>query len=430
MPLLAPARYKGAYGGRGSGKSHFFAEKLLEDSLAEPGDSGGEGLRSVCIREIQKDLAQSAKLLIDTKLKALGLGEAQGFKSFRDVITTPGDGIIIFKGMNDYSADSIKSLEGFKRGWWEEAHTATAHSLMLYRPTLRAEGAERWFSWNPRRKTDPVDLLFRGAEVPTGAVSVESNWRNNPFWTQELDQERLDFQRTNPDQYQHVWEGDYVTVIEGAYYAMALTKAKEEGRICRLTPDPILTTRLFFDIGGTGAKADAVAIWVAQFVGKEIRCLNYYEAVGQPLATHIAWMRENDYTPKHAQVWLPHDGETQDKVHAVSYASALRDAGYDVTVVPNQGRGAAKARIEAGRRHFPAIWFDADKTQGGIDALGWYHERKDENRSIGLGPEHDWSSHAADAFGMMCVVTERIQNESRRVVTDPYKGFNEGVWAG
>jgi phage terminase large subunit len=428
VPLLEPARYKGAYGGRGSGKSHFFAEKLLEDSLAEPGDYG-EGLRSVCIREVQKDLAQSAKLLIESKLKTLKLGEAQGFKVFRDVIETPGDGLIIFKGMNDYSADSIKSLENFKRGWWEEAHTATSHSLMLYRPTLRAEGAERWFSWNPRRKTDPVDVLFRGAEVPTGAVSVEANWKQNPFWNSELEQERLDFQRTNPDQYQHVWEGDYVTVIEGAYFAHALTKAREEGRIGRVVADPLLMTRLFFDIGGTGARADAVSIWAAQFVGREVRVLNYYEAVGQPLATHLAWMREQDYSPKHAQVWLPHDGDTQDKVHAVSYASAFRDAGYDVTVVPNQGRGAAKARIEAARRHFPAIWFNEETTVGGVDALGWYHEKRDDARSIGLGPEHDWSSHAADAFGMMCVVTERIQNE-RRKVTDPYKGFSEGAWAG
>ena len=204
IPLLPPARYKGAYGGRGSGKSHFFAEKLIEDSMAEPGDFG-EGLRSVCIREVQKDLAQSAKQLLEMKLKAFKLGEAQGFKVFRELISTPGDGIIIFKGMNDYTAESIKSLEGFKRGWWEEAHTATAHSVQLYRPTLRAEGAERWFSWNPRRKLDPVDLLFRGPEVPTGSVSVEANWRDNTFFTDELEQERLDCLRINPDQYGHIW---------------------------------------------------------------------------------------------------------------------------------------------------------------------------------------------------------------------------------
>jgi phage terminase large subunit len=117
-------------------------------------------------------------------------------------------------------------------------------------------------------------------------------------------------------------------------------------------------------------------------------------------------MRQEGYTPDRAQIWLPHDGSTQDKVYDVSYESALKDAGYEVTVVPNQGKGAAKARIEAGRRMFPAIWFNEAKTQPGMDALGWYHEKKDEARNIGLGPDHDWASHGADSFGMMCVVYE------------------------
>jgi phage terminase large subunit len=410
-PLLAPARYKGAWGGRGSGKSHFFGGLLIEDCLAEPGNSG-EGMRAVCIREVQKDLAQSSKLLIESKLKAHGIGEADGFKVFRDVISTPGDGLIIFKGMNDYSADSIKSLEGFKRAWWEEAQTATLHSLNLLRPTLRAEGAERWFSWNPRRKTDPVDQMLRGAEQPTGAIVVKANWRNNPWLTSDLQQERKDCLRQQPEQYDHIWEGGYVSLLEGAYYAKALNEARRANRIGRVSADPLMTYRLFFDIGGTGARADAVAIWVAQFIGKEIRALDYYEAVGQPLATHLNWMRERGYLPKRAQVWLPHDGETHDKVYDVSYESAIKAAGYDVTVVPNQGKGAAKARIEQGRRYFPSIWFNEDTTQPGLDALGWYHERKDEARLIGLGPEHDWSSHGADAFGLMCLCAERIFNES------------------
>jgi len=406
-PLLAPARYKGAHGGRGSGKSHFFAGLLIEDCLAEPGNSAGEGMRAVCLRELQKDLAQSSKLLIETKLKDHGIGEADGFYIWKDRIETPGDGLIIFKGMNDYNADSIKSLEGFKRGWWEEAHTATLHSLNLYRPTLRADGAERWFSWNPRKKSDPIESLF-GTDMPTGAVLVRANWRDNPFWTAELELERQDCLRQQPEQYDHIWEGGYVRVLEGAYYAKALNDARLAGRIGKVAPDPLLTYRLFFDIGGTGARADAVAIWAIQFVGREIRALDYYEAVGQPLATHLEWMRERGYTKGKAQVWLPHDGEQGDKVYAVSYESAFQAAGYDVTVVPNQGRGAAKQRIEAGRRQFPAIWFNEATTHAGLDALGWYHERKDDKRGIGLGPQHDWSSHGSDAFGLMAVCAESI----------------------
>ena len=419
VPLLEPSRYKGAHGGRGSGKSHFFADQLIDDSVTEPGKSG-EGLRSICIREVQKDLAQSAKLLIETKLDSFNLGEAQGFKIFRDVIQTPKDGMIIFKGMNDYTRDSIKSLEGFKRAWWEEAHTATAGSLSMLRPTIRAENSELWFSWNPRREIDPIDIMLRGEEKPTGSIVVEANWRDNPWFTKELEQERTDTMRMEPDQYDHIWEGAYVKIVAGAYFASDLTKARSEQRIGKVSADPLMTTRVFCDIGGTGAKADAFTMWVAQFIGREIRVLDYYEAVGQPLATHLAWLRSKGYDD--AQIWLPHDGTTNDKVYDVSYESALTDAGYKVTVVPNQGKGAAKARIESCRRTFPSVWFNETSCQGGLDALGWYHERKDENRNIGLGPEHDWASHGADAYGLMSIVYEESITESA-VISDPYSGF-------
>jgi phage terminase large subunit len=144
-------------------------------------------------------------------------------------------------------------------------------------------------------------------------------------------------------------------------------------------------------------------MWVAQFIGLEIRVLNYYEVQGQPLDSHLNWLRSNGYTPDKAQIWLPHDGKTNDRVYDVSYESALTQAGYQVTVIPNQGKGAAMARVEEVRRLFPSIWIDKTKCAGGIDALGWYHEKKDEVRNIGLGPEHDWASHGADAFGLMCV---------------------------
>ena len=400
VPLLEPSRYKGAWGGRGSGKSHFFAECLLEDSRRE------RGLLSVCIREVQKSLKDSAKRLIETKMQTLGLGEADGFKVFNDVIQTPGDGIITFQGMQDHTAESIKSLEGFKRAWVEEAQTLSATSLRLLRPTIRADDSELWFSWNPRRKTDPVDVMLRQGQLPTGSTVVRANWSDNPWFPAVLEQERQDCLRDTPDEYEHIWEGGYAQITQGAYYAASLAKAREQGRISRVAEDPLMTVRVFCDIGGTGAKADAFAMWAAQFIGKEIRVLNYYETQGQPIASHLTWLRSQGYTPDRAQIWLPHDGATNDRVYDVSYESAFKDAGYTVTVIPNQGKGAAAARIEEGRRRFPSMWFDEDKCDGGLEALGWYHEKKDEHRNIGLGPEHDWASHGADAFGLMCVAYE------------------------
>ncbi|MCA6270690.1 PBSX family phage terminase large subunit [Phenylobacterium sp.] len=406
QPLLAPSRYKGAWGGRGSGKSHFFAGLALDRCVESP------GLRILCVREVQKSLRDSAKRLIEDQIAKFNV---RGFEVLDKFIRTPGGGQIDFVGMQDHTAESIKSLEGYDVAWVEEARSLSPTSLRLLRPTIRKPGSELWFSWNPKHKTDPVDALLRGPELPPDAVVVQANWSDNPWFPDELEAERqFDFINA-PDQYGHVWNGEYAQVTDGAYYAKSLTQAKAEGRIGNVAADPLMTFRAFWDIGGTGAKADACAIWVCQFIGREIRVLDYYEAQGQPLAAHVNWLREKGYGQ--ALCVLPHDGAQNDKVHAVSYESALREAGFSVDVVPNQGRGAASQRIEAVRRLMPAIWFNALTTEGGREALGHYHEKRDEARGIGLGPEHDWSSHGADAFGLMAVAYEApVERKPSRTV--------------
>ncbi len=113
---MTSARYKGLYGGRGSGKSHFFGELLVETCQAE------RGTLAVCIREAQRTLAQSSKRLIERKIVALGLGH--GFKLFSDKIETPGDGLIIFRGMKDYGTIAIRDANGFSH---EILHTHARH---------------------------------------------------------------------------------------------------------------------------------------------------------------------------------------------------------------------------------------------------------------------------------------------------------------
>lgn len=397
-PLLQPSRYKGAWGGRGSGKSHFFAELLIERALMD------RGFRGLCFREVQKSLKESSKRLIEIKLAQFGLGEAEGFKIFREQIKTPGDGAIMFQGLQDHTAESIKSLEGIDVALGEETQSISERSLSLLRPTIRKEGSELWMPWNPRRKLDPVDMLLRGDNHPTDAIVVRANWSDNLLFPAVLEQERIDCIRQNPDQYGHIWEGDYVTINTGAYYAKHLTDARAQGRIgSSVARDPLMTIRAFWDIGGTGKKSDACAIWIGQFIGTQIRFLDYYEAQGQELSVHVNWLRSNGYGSSLCH--LPHDGRQNDKVYDVSYESALQAAGFNVDVVNNQGAGAALERVEAARRLFPSMHFDT-KTHGGVDAIGWYHEKRDEARNLGLGPDHDWSSHGADAFGLAAVVYE------------------------
>lgn len=400
IPVFAgEAMYRGAYGGRGSAKTRSFAKMAAVWGLR----FARENLPGVivCGREFMNSLAESSL----AEVKAAIASEpwlAATYDVGETYVRTKDKRIeFAFIGLR-HNLDSIKSKSRIRLMWVDEAEPVSETAWSKAIPTVREEGSEIWVTWNPERKKSATHKRFR-EDPPMGSKIVELNWRDNPWFPDMLNRTRLDDKAKRPDQYEHVWEGDFITVVDGAYFAKSLTEAKS--RITRVARDPLMSIKAFWDIGGTGAKADACAIWIAQFVGKEIRVLDYYEAVGQPLATHVQWLRDGGWGKAHC--FLPHDGATNDKVYDVSYESALREAQFEVTVVPNQGKGAAKMRIEAARRLFPSIWFNKDTTEAGRDALGWYHEKRSEDdRNIGLGPEHDWSSHGADAFGLMCVAYE------------------------
>lgn len=211
VPLLQPARYKAAFGGRASGKSHTFAENLVEAMVMDA------NLRVVCIREIQKSLKFSAKQLIEDKIKAFGVEHLFDCQSV-EIKRIGGDGVCIFQGMQDHTADSIKSLEGFRIAWIEEAQSLSAKSLKLLRPTMRAPGAEIWATWNPDQPDDPIDAFFR-KDPPPGAIVLNVNWQDNPFFPEEMRAELEYDRRGDPDGYAHIWEGAYNTRSDAQIFA-------------------------------------------------------------------------------------------------------------------------------------------------------------------------------------------------------------------
>jgi phage terminase large subunit len=208
-PLLAPARYKGAFGGRGGAKSHFFAELWLEENISQK-------LDYVCIREVQKSLEFSVKRLLERKIEAFNAGAYFDVQDKK--ITARRGGLTIFQGMQDHTAESIKSLEDFDRAWAEEAQSLSQRSLDLLRPTLRKPGSELWFSWNPKRKTDPVDVLLRAEKLPPGAVVVRTSYKDNRWLPEELQRELEYDKARDPDKYAHVWLGEYETNSEARVF--------------------------------------------------------------------------------------------------------------------------------------------------------------------------------------------------------------------
>lgn len=206
-PLLDDgARYLGAYGGRGSGKSQFFAGLAVERSIAAPTDI-------VCLRQVQRSLKFSVKREIENAIARHNAGyyfEVQD----RQVISRPvtgGQGVMIFEGLQDHTADSIKSLSNFDVALLDEGQAVKRHAWSILRPTLRKPGSQLWCGWNPQDPEDPVDEFFRGKVKHPRAVCVEANWRDNPWFPAELEEERQHDERAlSPEAYAWVWDGAYL----------------------------------------------------------------------------------------------------------------------------------------------------------------------------------------------------------------------------
>ena len=202
-PLLDPKRYKGAKGGRGSGKSHFFAEMLVESHILNP------DCNSVCIREIQKSLKFSAKKLIEDKIRSMGVSHLFDI-TLTEIRNKNGNGIIIFQGMQDHTSDSIKSLEGFDIAWCEESQSISKRSIELLLPTIRKKDSEVWFSWNPYMDNDPVETMINWNK-DEDSICIHVNYLENPFIDDILIKEAERHKRNKPDSFDHVWLGKYAT---------------------------------------------------------------------------------------------------------------------------------------------------------------------------------------------------------------------------
>lgn len=387
VPLLSPARYKGAYGGRGSGKSHFFAERLVEMSI-------DRRVRAACIREVQNSLKDSVQQLLKDKIAKFGVGHM--FDVVSGEIRGPNESLWIFKGMQDYNAETIKSLEDFDIAWVEEAQTFSQKSLTILRPTMRREDSEIWASWNPRFKTDPIDKFLR-KEKPKNSIIVEVSYRDNPWFPKVLQEEMEHDREANPERAAHVWDGDYAQVFEGAYYGKLLAQAKD--RIGPVSYDPSVPVWTAWDLG----IGDETAIWFAQCVGTEIHIIDYYENRGEALSHYVQVLQSKPYV--YAEDIIPHDGKAKELGTGKTREEVLQELGREVRVLPIQ---AVDDGINAVRMALPRCWFDAENCERGLDALKSYRAEYDEkHQTLRSRPVHDWASHAADAFRYLIQGVER-----------------------
>lgn len=401
-----PARYKGAYGGRASGKSHEFAERLIARCCERK-------TRAVCIREVQNSLKESVRQLLVDKIAKFGLGDQ--FEVLEAEIRGPHGSLIIFRGMQAYSAETIKSLEGYDLAWVEEAQTLSKTSLRMLRPTIRAPGSELWFTWNPRHDTDAVDELLRGPVPPADAVVRRVNHSDNPWLPDEMRQEMEDDRARDPEMATHVWDGGYEIVTEGAYYAVLLADADMEGRIGDFGYDPALPVNTAWDIGVD----DYTAIWFFQENGSQVRFIDYFEASGEgvesivqqalpELAPAAQRMMNRPVPFRYGRHFLPHDVRVREWGAGRSRIVTLQEHG--VKPINIGVASGPSERINASRALMPQCYFNKATCDLGIKRLRGYSRRFNRSMETFSGPLHDSNSHGADAFGeaaLNCHLTKR-----------------------
>lgn len=173
------------------------------------------GFRIVCVREVQNSIKDSVKQLLEDKIAELSLGAF--FTVTDQEIRGRNGSLCIFRGLQNHTAASIKSLEGFDVAWIEEAQTISQVSLDLLTPTIRKDGSEIWASWNPVHENDPIDAMLRGGGVQN-AIVIQANWSDNPYFPPALLDDMRRDREHNPDKYLHVWEGKYQSLSEARIF--------------------------------------------------------------------------------------------------------------------------------------------------------------------------------------------------------------------
>jgi phage terminase large subunit len=377
----------------------------------------------VCIREVQNSIKDSVRQLLVDKLAKLGVQTA--FEVLETEIRGPAGSLIVFKGMQSYNADNIKSLEAYDLAWVEEAQTFSQHSLDLLRPTLRKEGSELWFSWNPRYKTDAVDKFFRKSPPPD-AVSVRVNWSDNPWFPEVLRREMLHDFQVDPDKAEHIWNGAY-GASQGAILARWVGRAEREGRISDdIVFDP---NGAPVDVSSDLGYRDTASWWFWQRTTGGFHLLKYRGDSGMDAQDWIPEIKKilgELGVSKLGRIWLPHDAKAktfQSKRTSIEQFLEAFGAGH-VGVVP-QSRKADQ--INAARTALPRCAFNKTLCEDGIDGLmAWEFEWNEETGVFSKEPLHNWASHPSDAFAYGCQVME-LEPEQPKPPAGPPRSLVVGI---
>lgn len=391
--LNPPARYKVMYGGRGGGKSWTIARALLIEGLRQPG-------RILCTRETMKSMADSVHEVLSKQIQAMNLGGRYQVLS-NEIRAIGVDTQFGYAGLRTQGITNIKSWEGARRCWVEEAQVVTKKSWEVLGPTIRAPGSEIWIGLNPELDTDYTYTEYVLNPQPDSIV-IPVNWRDNPWLPEELHKERLTKLERDPEGYKTIWEGECRAAVEGAIYAKEIDVMQRESRVTRVPYDPLLPVHTIWDLGWN----DLMVIILVQRVASELRVIGAIADNLRTLDSYVTELKALGY--RYGTDWIPHDGRAKNTHTGKSTEEMLRSMQRRVQVVPQIG---VEDGIKAARMMFPRVWMDKSCTHL-LNSLKRYKRVQHPNGTFG-DPMHDDASHGADAWRYLAVVADKLSNSTQ-----------------
>lgn len=398
IPVFAgEADVRGSFGGRGSAKTRSFAKMTAVRALMWD-QAGDEGI-ILCARQFMNSLDDSSMEEIKAAIRSEEWLLSQFDIGEKYIRTKSGRIAYKFVGL-DRHLDSIKSKARIKLCWVDEAEPVTDEAWTKLIPTLREEDSELWVTWNPESKRSATHRRFREGRPDKRIKIVELNWRDNPWFPKVLQRTKERDKLDRPELYDHIWEGAFATVFRGAYYAREMIAARDQGRITSVPVDPLLPTHTAWDLG----IGDSTAIWFFQIAAGQIRIVDYYENNGHALAHYTELLKAKGYT--YGDDWVPHDAKVKELGTGRTRVETLQALGRKPRLVP---MSSIEDGINAARETLPRCWFDATKTEYGLDVLRQYRTEFDEDDNVFHNrPKHDWTSHGADAFRYLAMAWREI----------------------
>jgi phage terminase large subunit len=394
-------RYRCLYGGRDGAKSHSIARMILVRGLAK-------AERILCVREVQKSIADSVHRLLADLVKAMDL---ESFYQIQKNYIIGSNGTqIAFHGLSGETAMSLKSHEGTSIAWIEEAQTISKRSWDILVPTIRAPDSELWLSFNPDMDSDETYKRFV-INPPSDALVAKINWSDNPWRSQVLDNARELMRVNSPDDYAHIYEGECRPAVEGAIYYNEVSKLRSSGRLGNVPYDPMLKVHVITDLGFN----DYMSLLLVQRLGSEIRIIRYIEDRMRYIPSYHQEL--TDLKLNYGKLYLPHDGKAK-HVTGSSAQEQFQALGWDVEIVEDIG---LEQGIRKTREVFPRFYIDKTHASELLNRLGRYRRRVNSEGQAST-PMHDDESHGADGTRYLAIVADQLTNETHAVI-DPYKSF-------